>query len=100
MFNRAEFLQALEDNMTSIDRADVWALLGYLLVMGPCSRSALRHAFWPAQGAFNAHLHMLVKLHAVELQPDKWDGEPLVRVHPHVVAIAQSVNHPKEAKPA
>lgn len=98
MFNRAEFLQALENDMTSIQRADMWGMVGYLLLMGPCSRGTLRQAFWPIQGAFNFNLHWLVKHHAVLLSPDKWEGEPLVKVHPDLFQTVENVNRPKMVK--
>lgn len=93
MFTRAEFLEALA-GLTTIERGDVYALLGYLMVMGAMKRKTLRSVFWPmlSSGGFDARLHFLVKHHAVQLRPDKWGGEPTVTITPEVAEIVQKLN--------
>lgn len=97
MFTRSAFLEALE-TVTSIDRIDLWAILGYLAMIGPVKRRALRMVFWPSHFGIDARLHWLVQHHAVELTPDKWGGDPIVAIAPAAVEIIQGANRLKNAE--
>lgn len=101
MFTRAEFLEALA-GQTSIERSDVYALLGYVMVMGAMKRSSLKSAFWSMLygGGFDSRLHFLVAHHAVQLRPDRYGGEPVVELAPGVAEIVLKVNLPTDAPAA
>jgi len=98
MFTRAEFLEALSA-LTTIERGDAYALVGYLMVIGPIRKKSLRSVFWPmiACGGFDARLHFLVQHQAVHLRPDRWGGDPLVALAPEVVELVLKVNLPAGA---